>query len=638
MIKKCLILTLNLSLILGGFSNPGSVAAHETRKAISLAPVGDYGDAPDGSLAGYEEPFNKVIGKFPSLFSTSNSRLGRTGAHALRTGQETLGLEVSVETDVIDPADPDGTINLVDEDSRDDGLRVGFDQADPDTPKTIDIVVAVAQAAPAVRRFVNMLVDRNHDGVWQRFGETEEWVIKNQEVNITPGSSGVAAQVPYTLIQGASPTWVRIVLTRAPISEVEFAAVGGWDGSGEFEFGEVEDHFLPVAIAIASAFASARAAASACAACDLLVASLAQAQAAAQANADAAAAALAQARASASAAAAAAAAAAASASAAASAEATARSIIQIAVTIIISIPCVTVVATLRATADAIASCAADARAQAEAAAAAAAAARAQADARAQAAAAALADAQAAAAAIATALAAARARAQACAAAVAQARAAASAAALAIALGGRLAYAAAVAKAFAAASAWAAAQAACQAIAVAFAGAQASAQASAGALAIAQAAAAAAAFAASVAQAAASAAAQAEASAKASADASGSFQAGLAALVDPSCKNQFCRMNQVGQEVRVAPGERLAVDPPHQLATLAQYGIVKFQWEPSSSSQGLMLDEKTGRISGWISPQASGNHLVSAVAVDEDGCQLARYDLSLVIALKQNAQR
>ncbi|HXF05387.1 MAG TPA: hypothetical protein VNM72_08220, partial [Blastocatellia bacterium] len=378
--------------------------------ALPAGPQGDYGDAPDGGLAGYEEPFQNVIGRFPTLFMTSSSRLGRPGAHVLRPGQEMLGVSVSPEADAADTADTDGTSNLVDQDRFDDSLRVTTDPMDPDTPKTIDIVVSVAATAPSVPRFINVVVDLNHDGAWQRFGETEEWIIKNQLVTVGPGSSGVAAQIPFALIEAASPTWMRIALTRAPIPESDFAAVGGWDGSGAFEFGEIEDHFLPVVKAIASAFASARAAASACAHCDTLVARLSQALTTARANAGAAAAAQAQAQAHAAAAAGSSAQAQVSVNAAASAFAQAQAFASAALSLILSIPCITVQANLRAVVEAFVKCTADAQAQAEAHASAAARARAEAEGAARAAASARADADAAAGALADALALAQARA------------------------------------------------------------------------------------------------------------------------------------------------------------------------------------------------------------------------------------
>src|SRR5262249_8406830 len=149
-------------------------------------------------------------GRFPTLNHTANSRVGRPGAHVLVTGEETLGEQVSSEYDANDPNDPDGTSNLVDEDRYDDSLRIGFDPSDPDTPTSIDIVVSVSRSAPAVTRYVNVLADLNHDGVWQKFGETEEWILKNHQTNIAPGSEGIAASIPFDLIVQASPVWIRV--------------------------------------------------------------------------------------------------------------------------------------------------------------------------------------------------------------------------------------------------------------------------------------------------------------------------------------------------------------------------------------------------------------------------------------------
>jgi len=630
MLSRFLVITLSLSSMAAFASVRAVVVSPDvTARAPAVGPQGDYGDAPDGSLAGYDEPFQSVIGKFPTLFMTSNSRLGRPGAHALRLGQEMLGLNVSQEADAADLDDHDGTSNLVDQDRFDDSLRVATDPMDQDTPRTINIVVSVAATAPNVPRFVNVVIDLNHDGMWQKVGDTDEWIVKNRLVTLAPGTSGVAAEIPFSLVEAASPTWMRVALTRAPIPESDFAAVGGWDGSGQFEYGEIEDHFLPVAKAIASAFAAARAAASACARCDVLVASLSQALATAQANANAAAAALAQAQAHASAAAGASASAQVSVSAAASAFASAQAFASAALSVIIAIPCIAVQANLRAVVEAFVKCAADARAQAEAHASAAARARAEADARAQAAAAARADADAAAASLAQAHAAARARAEACARAVAEARAAAQAAALAIALGGPLAYAAAVARAAAAASAWASAQAHCQAIAAAFADAQAFAIASARAIAIAQAAVLAAAYAAAVAQAAASAAGDAAASADASANATASVRASVTALIDPSCKEQFCQ-RRVSREIRLAPDQSFTLAPPHELARLAEYGLIQFGWEQDVPPVNLMLDQRTGVLSGYARSLGPQPHPLTIVARDNDGCELARYTFTIIV--------
>ena len=40
-----------------------------------------------------------------------------------------------------------------------------------------------------------------------------------------------------------TPTWVRVLLTRDPLSETYYND-GGWDGSGSWDYGEVEDWLL----------------------------------------------------------------------------------------------------------------------------------------------------------------------------------------------------------------------------------------------------------------------------------------------------------------------------------------------------------------------------------------------------------
>ncbi|HYM00890.1 MAG TPA: hypothetical protein VEZ90_18175, partial [Blastocatellia bacterium] len=68
--------------------NKAKPAAPRPAVQAAQGPEGDYGDAPDGSLAGYEQPYDQVIGRFPTRYYTTNSRVGRPGAHALTTGQE----------------------------------------------------------------------------------------------------------------------------------------------------------------------------------------------------------------------------------------------------------------------------------------------------------------------------------------------------------------------------------------------------------------------------------------------------------------------------------------------------------------------------------------------------------------------
>lgn len=202
-------------------------------------PFGDYGDAPDGQLA-YSD--GGVIGKFPTFFATPNSVLGRPGAHMLTTELEMLGQNVSVEQDVVDPTDPDGVINMVDADS-DERMFLSWDPNT--TPATSYLIydVTVDNSAPDVDRFVNVLFDFDRSGDWSGAAGGTEWVVVNQVVSVTPGTT--ATLISPTFLWGAALTiptqvWARVALTRSAIDPAIFGTLG-WDGSGAFDFGEVED-------------------------------------------------------------------------------------------------------------------------------------------------------------------------------------------------------------------------------------------------------------------------------------------------------------------------------------------------------------------------------------------------------------
>lgn len=134
----------------------------------------DFGDAPDGHSAGYPPPFSVVVGNFPTSFVTGNSRFGQPGGHTLTTGQEWLGTMVSAEFGPDDPADPDTIENFIDDD-RDDGWVSGpcaFGSPSVPFPNplltTLTFQVSIAQGAPNVQRYINVLIDKDHDGTWNR--------------------------------------------------------------------------------------------------------------------------------------------------------------------------------------------------------------------------------------------------------------------------------------------------------------------------------------------------------------------------------------------------------------------------------------------------------------------------------------
>jgi len=203
----------------------------------SSAPTGDYGDAPDEQDAYYGVP-----GCFPTLYNTNNSLFGRPGGHTLVTGEEMLGINVSAEVDATDPNDPDGTPNLVDAD-RDERMFVRLHGKNA----VFSFTVTVAKNASDVPRYINVLVDFDQNGNWTTGSYGDEWVVVNYEIDVDPGTSKTITTPLFswgnqTILP--SPVWVRVALTREQINETLFQNVGGWDGSGEFQYGEIEDHLV----------------------------------------------------------------------------------------------------------------------------------------------------------------------------------------------------------------------------------------------------------------------------------------------------------------------------------------------------------------------------------------------------------
>ncbi|MCL6642191.1 MAG: hypothetical protein K6T71_02555 [Candidatus Bipolaricaulota bacterium] len=533
-----IVLVAGLLALLGNSIGLPPPAVRSTALGQPVAPVADYGDAPDNLPCGYsEDPATDITCKFPTLFGTTNSRVtGRPGAHTLTLGQESLGaLELtSTERDVNDPNDLDQTPNLVDDDI-DDGLRVALL---PTGLIRFTVLVRIAPTAPPGPRYLNALYDRNRDGEWKTSDTGDEWIVKNQMITLSPGEEQ-EIEIPIPVDQNwivalAQPRWLRLAFTREPIPEAIFIGVGGWDGSGQFSAGEIEDYKIgaarayDLAWAARSSFRVAWAWAQAQARSFALAMATAQAQVEAMARAEASALAVAQAAASAEASARA------SASAAVGTYTHAQVQAAAAVTQVMALPCAVVTASARASIDA----ALRAIAQAQAAASASAQAAAEASARALAWARAISEALARARAAATALAAAgaQAEARARALAVSWADARAWATALAQTIGQAPAQASALALAWAQAQAWAYAWAEAQASASAWALAYAHAQ----AIAAAQARAEAAALAVAEAEAAARAAASAAASASASASVALRAIASVAAAINVQTITDCCR--------------------------------------------------------------------------------------------------
>jgi len=206
--------------------------------STSTAPSGDYGDAPDGQL----DVYYGIIGQFPTLFNTTNSHFSRPGGHTLNVGEETLGLNVSAEVDAIDPNDPDGVPNLVDADS-DERMYVIMDG----NQARLAFTVSVSLNAPDVTRYANALIDFDQSGNWSTGAYGVEWVVVNLGVDVDPGDSETIITPEFSWgnqLVPPSPVWMRVALTREKVDETLFTNVGGWDGSGQFTYGEIEDHFV----------------------------------------------------------------------------------------------------------------------------------------------------------------------------------------------------------------------------------------------------------------------------------------------------------------------------------------------------------------------------------------------------------
>lgn len=153
-------------------------------------PGADYGEAPDELPTGYAGPFADVIGHFPTLYKTANSRVvGTPGAHALEVPlekAELLGVRLSWETDANDPDDPDETPNLVFDDFSD-GLRLI-----PWPPALAFTVKLGPQASPGPR-YVNVLIDLDRNGTWDPLGAI---------VEANSGGVKVARILPKTPAEG----------------------------------------------------------------------------------------------------------------------------------------------------------------------------------------------------------------------------------------------------------------------------------------------------------------------------------------------------------------------------------------------------------------------------------------------------
>ena len=195
-----------LLALVGCTASPSPTSPASTGHGSS-APVADYGDAPDPSFA--------------SLFASN-------GAHALDVTQFWLG-------DLAAPsATTEADANVVDRDALDDGLEAMRPQGDG-TGLSFRAVKAASAADGSA--YFNLLVDLDRDGRWRG----ADWLAINRVVHLAPGESvAISVDLPLT---SPSDAWIRATLTDVPVDASLFP--GGWDGTGAFAAGEVEDYFFP---------------------------------------------------------------------------------------------------------------------------------------------------------------------------------------------------------------------------------------------------------------------------------------------------------------------------------------------------------------------------------------------------------
>ena len=219
-------------------------ASTVTPVAVSTpVPRGDFGDAPDGSPAGYANA--RIVGRFPTQLKTLNG--DGPGAHILRPGADRLGSLVTREAGANDPDDEDGTPNLVNADGGDDGVRGLTVQLSGVPPQArLTVQVSLSPEAALGPRFVNVLIDMNLDGRWSdEPSDVPEWAVRNWRLQAAGGASVTVRSDPFPMAAGKvlpDKAWMRVLLTRTPIQ------ADSWDGSGSWTFGEIEDYQIAVPV------------------------------------------------------------------------------------------------------------------------------------------------------------------------------------------------------------------------------------------------------------------------------------------------------------------------------------------------------------------------------------------------------
>ncbi len=229
------------------FSVDPEAEEEEARGGERADPEADYGDAPDGSAA-YYHPLTQ--GRFPTEWASVNAFGSNTGGHCLDPEKLWLGGHKSKEKGALDANDPDGQPNLVDKDGVEE-MRFRIYHDIPAKKLKVRMYVFVNRAAGEADgdRYWNVLLDTDHDGIWKKNDRGPEWVVANQAITFEGATmSGWIHSGKIELPADENDlisweTWIRTSLTSTQVDGAPYGD-SGWDGSGEFAVGEIEDHYM----------------------------------------------------------------------------------------------------------------------------------------------------------------------------------------------------------------------------------------------------------------------------------------------------------------------------------------------------------------------------------------------------------
>jgi len=238
---------------------PMSMAAFgSSAQQATTGPLGDYGDAPDELSAGYAHTDPQTIGSFPTIFSAPQDP--SYILHRFPQERVYLGQKVTVENNAL----------LVDRDLDDGWVPGSFLTC---SRAHLSLYVTVPTEATAGPIYLNVLFDWDHDGRWadsstcatQRDQQAaDEWAIRNlplhqQPYSLAPGFSGTVDLPEIITGPLEGELWVRVTISTEPVDERVFVPVAfggrGWNGQGDFLYGETEDYFSCLLVSSVSPWA-----------------------------------------------------------------------------------------------------------------------------------------------------------------------------------------------------------------------------------------------------------------------------------------------------------------------------------------------------------------------------------------------